>query len=75
MELKNGALALSASSVLFMALAVLTCGVVFYAAFAAALAAFAVDLWRYALVRSDLTRQALHVDKRLSRPTCSSAPR
>ncbi|HUL62514.1 MAG TPA: hypothetical protein VLT35_05580, partial [Methanocella sp.] len=65
MELKTGALALCASGALFLALAWLTGGVVFYAAFAAAAAILALDLGRYASIRYDLARK-LRVDKRLS---------
>ena len=66
MELKIGAMALSVASLLFLLLAVLTGGIVFYAAFAAAMAAFAIDFYRYASARSGLTHK-LRVDKRLSR--------
>jgi uncharacterized protein (DUF58 family) len=66
MELKSGATALSAASLLFLALAALTGGIVFYAAFAAAAIAFAVDFCRYASAWYSLTKK-LRVDRLLSR--------
>lgn len=66
MELKNGGIAVSAASLLFLALAVLTGGIVFYAAFATAVTAFAVDLYRYASASSSLAR-GLRVSVHLSR--------
>jgi len=66
MELKNGALAMSASSLLFLALGVLTGGALFYASLAAVVALLAADTYRYVRLTYDIKRQ-LRVTRRLSK--------
>ncbi len=57
MKPKNQAVALSAASLLFLVLALLTDGIVFYASFLAAAALFLYDGYRYVSLRSDLRRR------------------
>ena len=65
MEPKKGTVALSAASLLFLALALLTDGVVFYASFLAVAAVLIADGYRYVSIRSDLRRR-LGVTSKLS---------
>ncbi len=66
MEMKNAAVALSGTSLLFLALALLTDGIVFYASFLIVAAVLAADTYRYVVLRSDLRRR-LAVSRTLSR--------
>lgn len=65
MELKDSAVGLVGSSVLLLAMGLFTHGIVFYAFFAATVAVFAADIFRYSTLVSDLRRN-LSVKKTLS---------
>lgn len=70
MDLKDGAIALAGSCLLFLVLGFFTGSLIFYAFFSATLAALAADYFRYASVRHDLGRK-LRVKKQLSRSEIS----
>jgi uncharacterized protein (DUF58 family) len=66
MKLKKAAAALSAASLLILALALLTDGIVFYASFLAIAVVLAADMYRYVSLTSDIRRR-LDVTRTLSR--------